>query len=95
MRELDPNNDLLKKVGEEAESLDNKVKLPNVMGSLDKYRPEDLEQLQKLYTGKELIRMAKLDGLSMQIEYKDGKFNRLMTRGDGSTGQDITERGNI
>ena len=93
LRELDPNNDLLKKVGEEAESLDNKVKLPNVMGSLDKYRPEDLEQLQKLYTGKELIRMAKLDGLSMQIEYKDGKFHRLMTRGDGSTGQDITERG--
>lgn len=93
LKEIDPNNELLKKVGEDAESLDNKVKLPNVMGSLDKYRPEDLDQLQKLYSGKELIRMAKLDGLSMQIEYVNGKFTRLMTRGNGFIGQDITERG--
>ena len=33
----------------------------------------------------------KIDGLSIAIEYRDGKFYRGATRGDGQTGEDVTE----
>jgi DNA ligase (NAD+) len=33
----------------------------------------------------------KLDGLSMALWYRDGRFARAVTRGDGSVGEDVTE----
>lgn len=33
----------------------------------------------------------KVDGLSIAIEYRNGKFYRGATRGDGQTGEDVTE----
>jgi DNA ligase (NAD+) len=33
----------------------------------------------------------KLDGLSMAVHYRDGKFAQAITRGDGDTGEDVTE----
>src|SRR6266851_2510731 len=33
----------------------------------------------------------KLDGLSLAVHYRDGKLARAVTRGDGSTGEDVTE----
>ena len=33
----------------------------------------------------------KLDGLSLAVHYRDGKFAQAITRGDGTTGEDVTE----
>lgn len=33
----------------------------------------------------------KIDGISVSVEYKDGQFFRASTRGDGVTGEDVTE----
>jgi DNA ligase (NAD+) len=33
----------------------------------------------------------KMDGLSMAARYRDGLFQQAITRGDGSTGEDVTE----
>src|SRR5580700_1888496 len=33
----------------------------------------------------------KMDGLSMAAHYRDGGFRQAITRGDGSTGEDVTE----
>lgn len=90
LRAIDPNNSILNKVGDDS-STSNKVKLPITMGSLNKTRPNELE-LSKLYNGLDLVEMPKLDGLSMLIEYRQGKFYCLYTRGNGFEGQDITGR---
>ena len=37
------------------------------------------------------IAELKLDGLSMAVQYVDGKFSRALTRGDGRVGEDVTE----
>lgn len=91
LRELDPQNPVLLKVGDNSEA-ENKVKLPNIMGSLNKTRPDEGD-IEKLYSSYDLVMMPKLDGISMQIEYHDGKFYKLYTRGNGFEGQDITARG--
>src|SRR6476469_4194255 len=38
----------------------------------------------------EYVCELKLDGLSMALRYEDGRFTRAVTRGDGSTGEDVT-----
>src|SRR5690349_3353842 len=39
----------------------------------------------------EYVCELKMDGLSMALHYERGKFARGITRGDGSTGEDVTE----
>ncbi|MEI3111272.1 MAG: hypothetical protein V8S71_05525 [Oscillospiraceae bacterium] len=39
----------------------------------------------------EYIVEPKVDGLSVALEYVDGRFVRGATRGDGQTGEDVTE----
>src|ERR1700734_1528143 len=39
----------------------------------------------------EYVAELKLDGLSMAVHYENGKMLRAITRGDGQTGEDVTE----
>ena len=64
------------------------------MGSLDKQTTiEEIEKWNKKpnIQGKEILVSEKLDGISLEVIYKKGKFVQAVTRGDGKKGDDITE----
>ncbi len=84
------------RVGGEALSKFEKVEHPVPLMSLqDVFSMEELgEFLSKIiaaYPGTAFSVEPKVDGLSVALEYVDGKFVRGATRGDGVVGEDVTE----
>jgi len=85
-----------KRVGGEALSQFQKVEHPVPLMSLqDVFSTEELtEFLEKTLSVEpetEFSVEPKIDGLSVALEYVDGKFIRGATRGDGNVGEDVTE----
>jgi DNA ligase (NAD+) len=64
------------------------------MMSLDNaFDPRDVEAwLERIERGglRELVCEPKIDGLSISLTYEDGVLTRGVTRGDGTTGEDVT-----
>ena len=84
------------RVGGEVLSAFQKVEHPVPLQSLqDVFSTEELtEFLEKTLDGDSASAFSvepKIDGLSVALEYVDGKFLRGATRGDGSVGEDVTE----
>ncbi len=52
---------------------------------------EFLDKIWQAVPGAAFTVEPKVDGLSVALEYVDGKFVRGATRGDGSVGEDVTE----
>jgi len=68
------------------------------MLSLDNsYNPEELEKFDKRVKkllGKEEVEYLselKIDGLGINLVYENGRLTHAVTRGDGKTGEDVTE----
>ena len=61
----------------------------------DVFAPEELTafdaRIRETAPETEYIVEPKVDGLSVALEYVDGRFVRGATRGDGQTGEDVTE----
>ena len=75
-----------------------KVRHSSVMLSLDNaYSREELldfDRRVRELSGRERVDYVaelKLDGLSMTVHYEQGRLARAVTRGDGTTGEDVTE----
>lgn len=56
--------------------------------SLDK--TQNIDELHKFAKDKDCILMLKYDGLTIDIEYNNGKLIKAATRGNGEVGEDIT-----
>ena len=85
-----------KRVGGEALSQFEKVAHPVPLMSLqDVFSMEELNEFldKTMQAGQNLSFSVepKIDGLSVALEYVDGKFVRGATRGDGNVGEDVTE----
>ncbi len=84
------------RVGGEALSKFEKYSHPVPLMSLqDVFSPEELEEfLHKTvesFPDTLFSVEPKIDGLSVALEYENGRFVRGATRGDGSVGEDVTE----
>ena len=73
-----------------------KVKHPYIMGSLDKLKIEEPEKIVEWihkYHIHTLNVSAKVDGISCRLHYdKNGHLVSATTRGDGMSGQDLTDK---
>jgi len=88
LRKLDPENKALRIVG--TTTTGTKVKHNTKMLSLNKtYK---IEELEKWVEKNEVVSTLKIDGVSCSIIFEDGVLSLGKTRGDGSFGEDITDK---
>lgn len=76
-------------VGYTVSSKLEKVKHNHLLLSLDK--TTEIEEFTDYFKDRDCLVMAKLDGLTCSITYKDGRLFRAETRGNGEIGEDITQ----
>jgi len=91
MKQLDPENPCLSEIGANP-TYGKKIKHATLMGSLDK--ATSMEEVQKWHGevgGGRILVAPKIDGLAVKLVYRNGKFVQAATRGDGETGQDVTD----
>jgi DNA ligase (NAD+) len=88
--ELAPQDNPLEQVGAPA-VLHDPVRHSRPMLSLDKAtRDEQVRAFLDRFPGQPVVVMPKLDGLSVSVVYEGGRLARAATRGDGTTGENIT-----
>jgi DNA ligase (NAD+) len=66
-------------------SLDNAFDLDELRAWVDR-----IARIDPAVTGADFECELKIDGLAMSLTYEDGRFVRAATRGDGTTGEDVT-----
>ncbi len=94
--EFAQSNSPTKRVGGEALSRFEKVVHPVQLNSLQDVFSEDelrdfLHRIAQDHPNAAFSVEPKIDGLSVALEYIDGRFVRGATRGDGNIGEDVTE----
>ena len=88
--DLTPDPNPLEQVGAPA-VLHAPVRHSRRMLSLEKSTtPEQVAAFFARFPGQSVVVMPKLDGLSLALVYEDGRIARAVTRGDGTTGDDVT-----
>jgi DNA ligase (NAD+) len=88
--DLTPDPNPLEEVGG-AGVLHAPVRHSRPMLSLEKATtPEQVAAFFDRFKGQPVVVMPKLDGLSLAVVYEGGRLARAITRGDGTTGDDVT-----
>ncbi|WP_433561549.1 NAD-dependent DNA ligase LigA [Nocardia sp. CA-151230] len=88
--DLTPDLNPLDEVGAPA-VLHAPIRHSRPMLSLEKAtKPEQVAAFFDRFPGQPVVVMPKLDGLSLALVFEDGRLARAITRGDGTTGDDVT-----
>ncbi|OLF05313.1 DNA ligase (NAD(+)) LigA [Actinophytocola xinjiangensis] len=88
--ELAPDPNPLDQVGAPS-VLHAPIRHSRPMLSLEKAtKPEQVAAFFDRFPGQPVVVMPKLDGLSLALVYEQGRLVRAITRGDGTTGDDVT-----
>ena len=66
------------------------VKAQHPIPLLSLEKTKSASDLAKFANSREMLLMHKLDGLTLKLEYENGKLLRASTRGDGNEGEDVT-----
>lgn len=90
IRAKDPTWKELAKTGVRVKDKKTEVALPNLMPSLDKKYPEEIEKWLAQGRSENWFVTNKLDGSSLQLVYEAGLPYKLYTRGTGVDGGDIS-----
>lgn len=93
LRNMDADNPVLLEVGS-TPSYGRKVTHSSPMGSLDKETESTgVVAWHAKYSsrGKKIATTPKIDGLSLRINYSNGRIAEAATRGNGLIGQDVTD----
>ena len=95
LRELDPDADVLSvgwgyDINADSTPGEKVAHRYGVVGSLDKCH--NWKELGSDFQWRSLAASLKLDGISIALYYKKGKLQQALTRGDGSTGIDVTPK---
>lgn len=88
LRNLDPTNYTLEIVGSSSNT--NKMKHDKKMLSLEKKYEKD--ELISWISNNHVVATKKIDGVSCSLIYENGKLLLAKTRGNGSFGEDITDK---
>lgn len=98
LRSVDPENSILTTTGHGFDinsDTSKRIKYKHPYGNMNSIfdKPRDIESIPKSVASYEVLRLsAKLDGLSAELIYKDGKLIRALTRGNGIEGLDVTDK---
>lgn len=91
LEDLDPGNPLLARVGEDEADGWPKERHIMPMGSQSKASdPESFRAWAEKTRLSTYVVQYKLDGASIELQYRKGRFVRAVTRGDGNIGDDIS-----
>lgn len=91
LKTLDPNNEVFSKVGADFDTALDKVRHVIPMNSQAKVTNSSEFNKWTRKMGYDLfITQFKLDGISVELQYLNGKFKYGVTRGDGLVGDDIS-----
>jgi len=91
LRELDPENPILFKIGVDSSELFTKREHIIPMTSQDKVtNPQEFLKWARKRNYKNFLVQFKLDGISIELQYEDGIFQYALTRGDGKIGDDVS-----
>ncbi len=72
--------------------LDGFTKVRHTKPMLSANKTKETNEIKKFVGEKSFYGSYKLDGLTVVVRYKDGKFTQGITRGNGIEGEDITEQ---
>lgn len=91
LRELDPDNPILFKIGVDSSELFTKREHVIPMSSQDKVTtPAEFTKWARKRNYKVYLIQFKLDGISIELQYEDGIFQYAVIRGDGTVGDDVS-----